>query len=204
MMIKAKRIRAIHAAKTSRGLSDEDYRELLKAQTGKTSSKDMSMAELDKVLSHINGGRFRPSAPRAGTAHAAKARALWASAYYLGVVRTNCEAALTAFAKRQCGIDALQWIDAAMAGRVIEAIKDMMAREAGVFWSPYSRTVGKKYQSIDCPRGRVIEAQWKILDAHLIRHDRLTEVELLSLQDAVADQLIRAQGELIRIAKGLC
>ena len=51
----ANHIGAIHVLKAKLRLSDDDYRALLKGLTLKTSSKDMSPAEQQKVRDHMQG-----------------------------------------------------------------------------------------------------------------------------------------------------
>jgi phage gp16-like protein len=56
-VIRSARIRAIHAACKARGI-DEDTRRAMQLQiTGKTSSKDMSITDINAVLDHINRGQ---------------------------------------------------------------------------------------------------------------------------------------------------
>lgn len=70
---------------------------------------------------------------------ARKARSLWISLAQLGVVRNSSEAALEAFARRQLGVDRLQWADQAQVYKLTEALK-AMAERAG--WSQQGLTPG--------------------------------------------------------------
>ncbi|MFH4317263.1 phage protein GemA/Gp16 family protein, partial [Acinetobacter baumannii] len=47
---KANLIKLIHVGKTKLGLDDELYRDILTSTTGKTSSKDLNLAQLETVL----------------------------------------------------------------------------------------------------------------------------------------------------------
>lgn len=150
---------AIHAAATKRGIRGDDYRDMLRAVTGKDSSKALTLPEMGKVLDHLNGAaRVRGAGE---IPQARKVRALWISGYWLGVVRDNSDAALRAFVKRQAAIDAERWLrDAADARKVIEALKSWMTREAGVDWSAYViGYAGTKPVTEERPRRRVVEAQ---------------------------------------------
>ena len=70
---------------------------------------------------------------------AKKARSLWISLAQLGVVRNSGEQALEAFARRQLGVERLQWADQAQVYKLTEALK-AMAERAG--WSQAGLTPG--------------------------------------------------------------
>jgi phage gp16-like protein len=157
---RARLLGALHAAKRSAGLDDDTYRDVLEAVTKKRSAKDLSIAELNRVIDHINlrvnrspemrgayaknqGTQFqdrgRVKGPaRAGSRamaqgpQAAKIRALWLSLYHLGEVHDPSEAAMVHFVKRQTGQDALEWLEPRQAGKVIDALKSWSER-AGYF-----------------------------------------------------------------------
>lgn len=151
----------LHVAKKQLALEDEDYRAVLERITGKRSSRDMSPMERGRVLDEFKRMGFQvvqrsPHEPavkgqeerhrRVGGAlelsgpYVPKIRALWLSAYHLGILRDRTDEALAAFARRQTGIDHVDWVrDPRDAAKVIEALKAKMAREAGVVW-PSVRT----------------------------------------------------------------
>lgn len=122
------------------GLDDETYRAILLRLTGKTSSTECTDAQLGLVLDEFKAKGWVAKKPAkhvaksatcakpADTAVAKKARALWLSLYQLGVVREPGEPALEAFAKRQVGVDRLQWMGASQAYSLIEALKKMAER----------------------------------------------------------------------------
>jgi len=138
----------VHIAKKDLRLSDEHYRDVLERITGQRSAAGLSDAQLIAVLKHFEGEGFKPkvitgaktatrSAPqramgsgrrRADHPVARKARALWISLHQLGVVENGSEAALEAFAKRQLGVDALQWADQSQAEPLIKGLKAMGER----------------------------------------------------------------------------
>lgn len=152
-------IAAIHAEAKSRGLEDDDRRALMKRETGKDSCKAMNPSELGQVLAAMKGrsGSGTGKAALPDNAYGGKLRALWISAYWLGVVEDRTDAALAAFIKRQTGLDSARFLHAPEdAEKAIEAIKDWLAREAGVSWESYSGHQGR----FEDPRARVIEAQW--------------------------------------------
>ena len=125
---------AVHAEAKKRGLSEEDRRALMARLIGKDSTTRMTASELGEVLDALKGRRATSGRPMASRAHHKKIRALWLSLYHLGAVLDPSEAALGVFARRQCGVDALAWVDAEAAVAVIEALKGWSTRE-GVDWS---------------------------------------------------------------------
>lgn len=143
----------VHIAKKDLRLSDEHYRDVLERITGQRSAAGLSDAQLIAVLKHFEGEGFSPKviagaktanrpAPKSGRRPAdhpvaRKARALWISLHQLGVIENGSEQALEAFAKRQLGVDALQWADQSQAEPLIKGLKAMAEREG---WSQKGST----------------------------------------------------------------
>lgn len=156
--LRLRELGAIHVAKKALGLDDDAYRDVLERVGGKRSAKDLAPAGRRAVLDHFRQlGAF----PRAATGRRAggprrrylgKLRAQWLSLYWLGVVNSREDAAIDAMVKRTAGIDRVEWLDARGANKVIEGLKAMAAREAGVDWS-----------ESDNPRICVMRAQWRRL-----------------------------------------
>ena len=140
----------VHLAKKELGLAEADYRAVLYRVTQHESAGALSDAQLETVIaefkrlgwqqrsstktssgSDLKVGRASATRPADHPA-ARKARSLWISLAQLGVVRNSSEAALEAFAKRQLGVDRLQWADQAQVYKLTEALK-AMAERAG--WS---------------------------------------------------------------------
>ncbi|MBK5962171.1 hypothetical protein CCR97_28855 [Rhodoplanes elegans] len=157
----ARQIGAVHTLKAHLGLDDAAYRDLLEGETGQRSAKALSTAQAARVIDRLKGFSGQPrsgfksglpdalprtaaagaaAGAREGTlqldgAYAAKLRALWISAWDLGLVRDRTDAALLAFVARQTGIVHTRWLrDAGDAAAVIEALKSWITREAGVEW----------------------------------------------------------------------
>lgn len=137
-------ISAIHAEKTRRGLDEDTYRSLLSQVMGRpaerASAKDCNIGQLRAVLASIRGQSARPS-QTAESPYIRKARALWKSLYSLGAIDDPSDKALTAFARRQTGIDALRWITPEIAQKLIEPLRDM-CRRAG--YAPPSNVTAAK------------------------------------------------------------
>lgn len=140
-------IKLIHVAKRELSLDDENYRALLESVTGKTSSKDMDVTELNAVLAAMRRSGFGAGSPPAPLqkgggrkfyspasrhkekkSQADKVRALWITLGQRGIVRDPSEAALNKFCKRVCGCDRLDWATSRQANRLIEALKEMGER----------------------------------------------------------------------------
>ncbi len=200
-------LRAVHAAARDAGLDDSDRRALQMRLTGCASCKDMTLDQLKRVAREVRGGG--PSSVRSGGPrtrardslpsgrHTAMLRALWISAYWLGLIEDRSDRALLSFIRRQTGLDAARFAhDGRDSGRAIEALKLWLARPyrrdgqggAGVDWSPY-------LDGRVLPRARVIEAQRRILWG-MAPTDRMADPSALRPEEG--DEIIRRQGSLIR------
>lgn len=136
---------AIHTLKSKLKLSDDDYRALLVNLTGKSSSKEMSLAEQRMVREHL-----QKLAERMGVAlptrrrplnqeqfdqvkqqASPKERKLWALWYQLGrdgLVQNTSAQALNAWVERQVGVTALRFCTSAQLDTLIEAAKAWQER----------------------------------------------------------------------------
>lgn len=126
----------IHVAKKQLQLDEDDYRQILLDETGRTSAGDCTEAELERALRRFEAKGFKPL-PKAGAQPsqrpaqhpvARKARALWISLYHLGAVESPNEKALESFARRQLKCERLVWADQRQGYKLIEALKAMAAR----------------------------------------------------------------------------
>lgn len=143
----ANHIGAIHVLKAKLRLADDDYRALLQGLTLKTSSKDMSPAEQQKVRDHMQGlaeraGVVQPTRRRPmPAARFAKSKAdatpkerkVWALWHQLGrdgVVRDTSPQALNKWIERQIGVSALVFANGAQLDTLIEALKAWQQRGA--------------------------------------------------------------------------
>lgn len=159
--------RAIFAACRKRGLDDAARHSLQLRVTGKASMTQMTDGELRNVLTALNGSgppklagsRPAPAAKAlTGGPHDKKLMALWLSGWHLGVVRDPGAEALASWMKRQTGLDSLRWAKPKDTAACIEALKDWLARDGGVDWSPYPGVYAKTW---DRPAARVLEALWR-------------------------------------------
>ena len=152
-----------------------------------------------------------PSGPATG-----KLRALWNSAYDLGLIHDRSDAALDAWLRRLTGLDDDTCIEAASLDRGIQALKAWLARTGGVDWRPHvSLGQDGRVRETRRPRARVLEAQWRLLHrrgrvrigsdaalgAYAARLVGLGRADShLALSNAQADALIRHFGKCIRAA----
>ena len=125
----------LRIAQKQLGLDEDAYRDRLERETGKRSAKEMTVAELDKVLTGFKRDGFRPAPPKTGKATSSrpevrKVFALWgelAPSLRSGGSRES----LRAFVKRMVGVDDPNFLSGAQAGVVIEALKDWGKRVHG-------------------------------------------------------------------------
>ena len=188
-------VRAIHALKGRIGLDDGDYRAALGqfgVATSKALTKDDAARFIDRLKTSITPakGALRLDGPYAGIC-----RALWLSAFNLGLVHDRTDKALTKFVERQTGFASLNWVrDGREGAQAIEGLKAWIARDGGVLW-PSEREVTKA--GLKMPRARklaVIAAQKRLLTcSELGDPDNMTDAEL--------DEQCQAFGRAIRAMK---
>ena len=173
---------------------------------GKVASRD-SLQPPDKAS--------EPSDLPCGPA-ARKLRALWQSAYHLGLIHDRSDDALGAWLRRLAHLDGDTCAAPDSLDRPIQALKAWLARAAGVDWRPHL-SLGRDGRVWERrrPRARVLEAQWRLLHrrgrvrvgseaalgAYAARYADLGRAEShLALDNAQADALIRHLGRRIRAA----
>jgi phage gp16-like protein len=123
----------IHIAKKELGLSEEDYRDLVRsAVPGKESAADLTDTELRQLLDRLAELGWRPRLPRVTERPLPpmvwKARELWLQLHRLGKVRNPSWASLGRFAKRMTGVGDLRRLSVRQATVVIEALKQWLDR----------------------------------------------------------------------------
>lgn len=193
----------VQIARKDLGLREDDYRSILERLTGKTSSAACSDAELGRVLDEFKAKGWTPKVvaggkARTGTApipnrpadhpSARKARALWLSLWNLGEVRDPSEAALEAFARRQLGVDRLQWADQGTTYKLIEALK-AIGQRAG--WDQSTADYRPGTDLVMVLKVNLVRAQ----ETRLYGQPTLKN---LSFDHTFIDQLVTRQGVKIR------
>ena len=138
----ANHIAAIHVLKSRLSLTDDDYRALLGNLTGKTSAKELTPAEQERVRDHMQSlavrmGLAKPTRSRRNTFALSKAAAspkerkvwaLWNQLHRDGVVYDRSAAALNAWVERTVHVSALRFATSAQQDTLIEALKDWQKR----------------------------------------------------------------------------
>jgi phage gp16-like protein len=209
----------IHVAKKQLALAEDDYRQIMLEETGRSSAGDCTEAELERALKRLEAQGFKPlpknpaSNPATRPAQhpmARKARALWISLHHLNAVQNASEQALEAFAKRQLKCERLVWAKQSDAFRLIEALKAMAVRHG---W-PQTDEAGNNLPPRALHEGLCRAILWKLKGAGEIPADwtidnaafRLCGIETGSEgpMDAEAYQrLAKALGDKLRAAGGV-
>jgi hypothetical protein len=140
-MTSAAQTRAIHAMRRTLGMTDGDYRGLLKARFRVVSSSDLDAGQAGALIEELKGlgapaaARTRPAAKTASGKYAPVLQALWIAAWNLGLARSRDDAAMLAFVERQTGLAHSRFLaDPADAAKAIEGLKAWIARDGGVTW----------------------------------------------------------------------
>lgn len=191
----------IHSLAKQAGMTEAERRGLIEQVAGVRSSADLSAAQAGRVIDHLKALTTKPT-PAAGAvrldgAYAGKVRALWITAYQLGVVRDRTDRALLAFIERQTGISHTRWLrDAGDARKVIEALKSWIERESGWVWLATDSPEAQARAIIRAQWHRLVEsgmkvhagrADWALDDyagAVLDRYRQAVSVDRLTLAEA--------------------
>lgn len=132
--MKSKYIKLIHIAKKQLGLDDDTYRHLLVTVTKKSSTKDMTVWELDKVIDNLKSkGFIVKNSKKSGKITATepvhkKIRSLWLELADAGAIKNSSEKAINSYVKRITGVEVMDWLNTDQAMRVIESLKSWLAR----------------------------------------------------------------------------
>ena len=134
-------IKKIHAIVSAMQIDDATYREVLKGYNVKSSTK-LSIPKADELLQDLEtkavalgiwekrkpAKKAKATRPLADDAQSKKIRQLWLELHATGKVTNSSEAALAAYVKRMERVDALQWLTATKASRLIEKMKKWLER----------------------------------------------------------------------------
>lgn len=130
-------IKLIHVARRDLQMDEDTYRLMLagmKGLDGATSTADLSVPKLEKVLEQLKakGFKVRPKGkgkrPQAADPQSKKIRSLWLNLRDQGAIRDASEDALVKFVHNLTGVEALQWLNGEQASQVIESLKQWVGR----------------------------------------------------------------------------
>ncbi len=118
----------VHIARKELALTEDSYRSVLARITGHESAGDCTDAQLDAVLAEFKRLGWTPKVkrPTSSVPHVRKIYAQWTAMKPL--LRNASDAALRSFVERQTGKSSPEWLDAAQANMVIEALKAWQGR----------------------------------------------------------------------------
>lgn len=132
---KTKLIQLIHVGKSKLGLDDDLYREVLESTTGKTSSKLLTVPQLESVLDRMKQLGFEVESKNktgvknlADDAQSKLIRYLWLELYNAGEVRNSSEKALAKFVENKVHVSALQFLSSQNADMIITHLRQWCKR----------------------------------------------------------------------------
>lgn len=121
----------IHIAIGELGWSDDDYRAVLFAKTGKRSAGELDGTGRKRFIEHLKAcgwtGRSKAQAPRY-TKQQWHALMLWRDLGKAGTLTDKSDTALNAFINNQVGVSDLRFLGTAQAMPVIQALKSWLKR----------------------------------------------------------------------------
>jgi phage gp16-like protein len=127
----------IHVARAQTGLVDADYRALLVRVASVDSAAKLDERAKIKVLDElkrlgwaprVNGARKGEGGKPHAKPHLRKIFALWGELEHAGALQNPSRAGLDAFVRRQTQAASVEWLTAAQANSVTEALKAMLKR----------------------------------------------------------------------------
>ncbi|MEX0971502.1 MAG: regulatory protein GemA [Paracoccaceae bacterium] len=205
-------IATIHVARRLLNIDEETARDLYERVTGKRSLRAMTIYEHGAVIEEMKRQGFEPHAKKGSQRalsgrYAPVLRALWLSAWNLGVIRNRDDQALIAFVARQTQIDHLNWVkDPADAARAIEALKAWIRRESGC--DELYRYIKGRPDWHNNPKLQVLDAQWDILAAAgaapaALLGDYLGAETMARLREVHVDTIHQVQADLGKRVRAL-
>ncbi|EDQ4122367.1 DUF1018 domain-containing protein [Salmonella enterica subsp. enterica serovar Sandiego] len=142
-MDRASLITLIHVAWRELRLDEDTYKDALRTATGKTSCRDMTLAELSKALAAFKKRGFKVRSKPQNRALkpatvTAKIRAIWRLMHQEGFLSSDSETALNGWVRKQTasqnggeGVANYQWLEKepALASDILERLKRWHRRE---------------------------------------------------------------------------
>jgi len=127
----------IHIAKKELGLTDEAYRDIMRAQFRKESAAKLTPGQACQLINHFRSLGWKPKYQqklpgvysRPNDAQEGKIVAMWLELAKAGVVRNKSDKALQAFVRRMTKKHHMRWCTTQEKNMIIEALKDWGTRE---------------------------------------------------------------------------
>jgi phage gp16-like protein len=126
---------AIHVGAKRLGMDESLYRDFLFALTGHRSAAELSDGDRQRVIEELRRRGFKrtPIAEKrqnriADNSQLGMIQALWRRLKYAGALGDPSERHLSAFVKKQTGIERPEWLNPQEAIAVIEGLKSWLAR----------------------------------------------------------------------------
>jgi hypothetical protein len=121
----------IHMAVAALLWSEEDYRAILFAKTGKRSAGELDGTGRKRFIEHLKACGWTGSKKAAGPRYSKQqwhVLMLWRDLGKAGALADKTDSALNAFIAKQCGVSDLRFLDTSHASLVIEALKSWLKR----------------------------------------------------------------------------
>lgn len=124
---------AIHIGKQQLGLSDDEYRDLLEAWTGKRSAGKLSGKQRHQVIEYFRKMGFKRQDVKLVIADddkpvVKKIKTLWLELHRADKVQNPSLQGLNGFVKRVAKVDHVDWLTPAKSNAVIEGLKAWLKR----------------------------------------------------------------------------
>lgn len=134
---KKKLIQLIHIAKSQLRFDDDTYRDMLNYKTGKNSTKEMTLSQLNAVLAEFEKKGFvrtlpksakrQPNTQRPSDPQSRLIRHLWLTLHNLGAVNDGSDTAIDTYATNQMGAS-LSSLEVPEKSQLIESLKKWIER----------------------------------------------------------------------------
>lgn len=205
-------IAKVQIARQQLNMAEDDYRQILFDQTGKTSLKDCNEAQVARVLDVMKSKGFKPLPGKkkvASNPMAQKARIMWESLYYLNAVHNPAYEAFEKWACERLRCDKLQWARQSDARSIIEPLKSWAKREG---WLQHDPATGRTFSPIELKASLCSAILLKLKDAGVVPGDWLLHHaawQLCGIENAKAtpwtasdyETLAKALGDKLRAHK---